>query len=458
MSRKQVLLSSLIVILYSTSLMAQFVEMTGRYDTRSVKGGEYTVENNVWGASTAQRVQLDPNGTYFKVTYTEHNNTGGTPASYPFMYKGDHYGSRTAVNNPMPMGVEQISSAPFTWTINTSGASGTWNCAYESWFSDPSAPNPNTYTCELMIWINYSGANPAGAQIGTVAIGGHTWGVFSQIMTSSTSSWNYIAYKISTVTDSVSLDLKDFIHDALSRGIIYTPWKLNNMEAGFEIWSNGIGLTTKSYSASVLDGGVPENYAPVPFLLVTPTDKKSLNSAIIPFTWRTAIDPNLDPVEYIFHLAGPGIDTTIGQIYDTSFTFDGTHTLQSLTNYTWYVEATDGLDTTKCTKPLPRTFRMNAVTGVVSMDQNPIQFFLNQNYPNPFNPSTKIAYTLEANGQVRLSVFDVLGREVAVLVNGVQTAGAHQALFSRRDITSGIYFYKLQAGNHVQIKKMALVK
>jgi uncharacterized protein YxjI len=99
------------------------------------------------------------------------------------------------------------------------------------------------------------------------------------------------------------------------------------------------------------------------------------------------------------------------------------------------------------------------VTGVA---QNPpavpYRFELAQNYPNPFNPSTKIQYTLKSSGNVRLSVYDLLGREVAILVNGVRTAGSHEVTFSRPDLGSGVYFYKLQTGGQVITKKMLLMK
>ncbi|MDZ7288380.1 MAG: CotH kinase family protein [candidate division KSB1 bacterium] len=88
----------------------------------------------------------------------------------------------------------------------------------------------------------------------------------------------------------------------------------------------------------------------------------------------------------------------------------------------------------------------------------PTSFALHQNYPNPFNPETKIRYTLKRSGKVRLSVYDLTGREVAVLVDGVQNAGAHDAVFSGAGLVSGIYFYKLQAADGVITKKMALVR
>jgi DNA-binding beta-propeller fold protein YncE len=88
----------------------------------------------------------------------------------------------------------------------------------------------------------------------------------------------------------------------------------------------------------------------------------------------------------------------------------------------------------------------------------PTAFLLNQNYPNPFNPSTTISYTLPQAEQVTLKVYDVLGHEVATLVNEIKAAGNYTAMFNADKFSSGIYFYKLQAGNFAETKKMMLVK
>jgi photosystem II stability/assembly factor-like uncharacterized protein len=85
-------------------------------------------------------------------------------------------------------------------------------------------------------------------------------------------------------------------------------------------------------------------------------------------------------------------------------------------------------------------------------------FALEQNYPNPFNPSTAIRYQLSAVSDVRLEVFDMLGRKVSTLVNERQAAGSYQATFNAAGLASGIYFYKLQAGSFSETKKMMLVK
>jgi hypothetical protein len=85
-------------------------------------------------------------------------------------------------------------------------------------------------------------------------------------------------------------------------------------------------------------------------------------------------------------------------------------------------------------------------------------FALSQNFPNPFNPDTHIHYCLKTAGQVRLSVFDASGRKVAVLVNGIQEAGDHYAVFNGMNLDSGIYFYRMQNGERTVTRKMMLLK
>jgi len=83
---------------------------------------------------------------------------------------------------------------------------------------------------------------------------------------------------------------------------------------------------------------------------------------------------------------------------------------------------------------------------------------LKQNYPNPFNPSTRITYSLPQSRGVSLKVYDLLGREVATLVDGNQKAGQHTVRFNADHLSSGIYFYRLRAGGETKIRKMTLVK
>ncbi|NWF91253.1 MAG: T9SS type A sorting domain-containing protein, partial [Ignavibacteriaceae bacterium] len=93
----------------------------------------------------------------------------------------------------------------------------------------------------------------------------------------------------------------------------------------------------------------------------------------------------------------------------------------------------------------------------------PAVFALDQNYPNPFNPSTKIAFRLAVDSKVSLKVFDVLGQEVATLVNTNMSAGGHSVDFDASLLNSGVYLYRIEAvgndgTNFVDIKKMILTK
>ncbi len=88
----------------------------------------------------------------------------------------------------------------------------------------------------------------------------------------------------------------------------------------------------------------------------------------------------------------------------------------------------------------------------------PTKYELNQNYPNPFNPSTVINYQLPEAGNVTLKVYDVIGNEVATLVNEFKQAGVYNAKFANVQLSSGVYFYKLQVGSFKAVKKMMLTK
>jgi hypothetical protein len=88
----------------------------------------------------------------------------------------------------------------------------------------------------------------------------------------------------------------------------------------------------------------------------------------------------------------------------------------------------------------------------------PQSYSLAQNYPNPFNPSTTIEYSIPKSGSVKLTVYNFLGEEVVTLVNDFKETGVYKVNFNSKDLTSGIYFYRLDAGNYSSVKKMILLK
>lgn len=102
--------------------------------------------------------------------------------------------------------------------------------------------------------------------------------------------------------------------------------------------------------------------------------------------------------------------------------------------------------------------KYDMITSVEGNESAPTTYTLNQNYPNPFNPSTKISYQLPQSGFVTLKVYNVLGKEVAMLVNDERSAGRYDVDFSAQGLSSGIYFYSIQSGLFQETKKMILLK
>ncbi|MCC7159583.1 MAG: T9SS type A sorting domain-containing protein, partial [Ignavibacteria bacterium] len=92
------------------------------------------------------------------------------------------------------------------------------------------------------------------------------------------------------------------------------------------------------------------------------------------------------------------------------------------------------------------------------ISQIPNTYKLEQNYPNPFNPTTNIKFGLPNAGNVKLVVFDILGREVTTLVNEYKIAGIYTVDFDASMYSSGVYFYRIESGDFSQTKKMLLIK
>jgi hypothetical protein len=111
--------------------------------------------------------------------------------------------------------------------------------------------------------------------------------------------------------------------------------------------------------------------------------------------------------------------------------------------YTYLIRAYVGFDTSG---------------GQQTIELTPASFVLEQNYPNPFNPSTTIRFQLPSKGIVTLKIYDIIGREAAILVNGFQEAGQHDVKFDGSNLPSGVYFYQITAGALVETKKLVLIK
>jgi len=138
----------------------------------------------------------------------------------------------------------------------------------------------------------------------------------------------------------------------------------------------------------------------------------------------------------------------------------------SISGMTWgqYTDLPTGDGCTALTAGTSQAIRPNLCFVFTPLSENtpstnvPDKFSLSQNYPNPFNPVTKIEFTLPKQTAVIIKIFDVLGREIRTLVNDVKPAGYYSVDFNASELSSGVYYYKIEAGNFTDVKKMTIIK
>jgi|WetSurSiteA1Bulk_404760.scaffolds.fasta_scaffold01637_4 hypothetical protein len=154
----------------------------------------------------------------------------------------------------------------------------------------------------------------------------------------------------------------------------------------------------------------------------------------------------------------PAGSTLIGTVLQPDTIFNAT----GLTNGTLYYFWVRAADSYCSPKNSPYSLVASCTPSPVSVGNNngeiPKEFKLFNNYPNPFNPVTTIKFDLPKDVQVNLKIYDVLGKEVTVLVNEIYKAGSYQISFNGSGLASGIYFYKINAGSFTDIKRMILIK
>ncbi len=206
------------------------------------------------------------------------------------------------------------------------------------------------------------------------------------------------------------------------------------------------------------------NHPPSAFGLVSPpNDTTVVISDIllnpVTFRWEASADPDQDVVNYVLQL-------------DTAATFDSPSLRDSLAGaatshvvvfgpddvgrYHWRVQASDGRDTVLSNES--RIITVELSLGVSSKENLPKESSLEQNFPNPFNPMTTIKYAIPRGGFVRLIVFNLLGQLIAVIHEGVQSAGTYEVEFNSATVPSGIYFYRIESPGFVETKKMVIAK
>jgi hypothetical protein len=188
--------------------------------------------------------------------------------------------------------------------------------------------------------------------------------------------------------------------------------------------------------------------------LIAPANSAVIDSSSALFEWEES-HPQVST--YWFELDTTDQFTTAyvnTSVADISFLYSN---LQYDKSYWWRVKAYNGAGWSDFSDV--RTF--TTVTPVSVNDDErltPSEFSLDQNYPNPFNPSTKITYSVSQESPVTIKVFDLIGQEIAVLVDDVKEPGFYSVTFDALGLSSGVYIYQMRAGNFTSVKKMSILK
>lgn len=217
-----------------------------------IQDDAFRVQNNVWGADTAQCIDVDQGGG-FTVTQAEHDNaTNGAPAAYPSIYAGCHWAQCTSGSElPMQASASGFGGIETSVSVSYPGG-GTWNAAYDLWFDPTPRTDGQNTGAEMMIWLNRQGSvQPIGSPVDTVTLAGGTWEVWF-----GSAGWNVISYLRTSPTTAVDFAVDTFYRDAVARGFAQRSWYLTSVQAGFEPWIGGAGLTVNSFSYTTNgDGG-----------------------------------------------------------------------------------------------------------------------------------------------------------------------------------------------------------
>ena len=343
---------AMVVIAQGTAHAAVICE---KFGSTPVQSGKYVIQNNNWGDDTTQCITTTEQG--FTVTTASHNKpTNGAPGSYPSVFAGCHW-ANCSTGSGLPM---QASSSQFN-TIQTSvsytypaPSSGTtvYNASYDLWFDPTPRTDGQNTGAEIMIWLNRVGSiQPVGSQVGTVNLAGATWDVwFGNI------GWNVISYVRQSTTTSINFAVNTFYSDAVTRGFAQRAWYLTSVQAGFEPWVGGVGLTVNNFTYSLDGGGGSDTSAPsTPGTL----SASGVTSSSANLSWGASSD-NVGVAGYdVLRATGAsgGTFSQVGTASGTSFSNSG---LSPSTTYRYQVRARDAAGNTS---PVSNTVTVTTPPG-----------------------------------------------------------------------------------------------
>ncbi|MFC5825226.1 GH12 family glycosyl hydrolase domain-containing protein [Nonomuraea insulae] len=323
----------IIAALFATGLFAAPAQaapvLCEKFGSATVQNGRYVVINNVWGADTAQCIDVNQNGG-FAVTQAAHNKaTNGAPASYPAIYAGCHYANcSTGSGLPMQAGSSSFNSLRTSVSM-TYPSSGVWDAAYDIWFDPTPRTDGQNTGAEVMIWLNKQGSiQPVGSQVGTATLAGGTWQVWQGNI-----GWNVISYVRTSATSSLDFTINTFYADAISRGYAQRSWYLTSVQAGFEPWVGGAGLAVNSFSFG--SGGGQTDSTP-PSVPGNPSASGTTSNSTT-LSWGASSD-NVGVSGYDVLRATGDTFTRVGGGTGTSYTDSG---LSPATTYRYRIRARD---------------------------------------------------------------------------------------------------------------------
>lgn len=201
------------------------------------------------------------------------------------------------------------------------------------------------------------------------------------------------------------------------------------------------------------------------FHILSPADGSviTIDSAeqVVDFTWEKPVDFNNDPLAYQVNVLGespiPATDTTVSLTGAQIAALMGTEDTVTI-SFTIITKGAEA-NLVSSVDTVTVTFINNVIVGINDNQEIPASFYVNQNYPNPFNPSTTISFGLPSQSNVDLRIFNILGQQVAVLINNEsRSAGRYNIQFNASNFASGTYIYRLTSGSNVVTKKMILMK
>ncbi|HEY2193437.1 MAG TPA: hypothetical protein VGH76_14265 [Actinomycetospora sp.] len=217
-------------------------QVCAKFGSVPVDGGRFEVQNDAWGATTPQCTTAFNTG--FSVQANHDKDDG--PAAYPSIVWGCNHGNCTR-GTPFPRPLSDLGDVRSSWSVSVPD-SGRYNASYDIWL-DPTPRRDGANTgAELMIWmVRAGGIDPIGQKAGTADLAGAAWDVYE----GQNNGVPVISYvRQQSVRQVIDLPISDFVRDATRQGVVSPQWFLTNLQAGFEPWVGGSGLSTDAFNAT----------------------------------------------------------------------------------------------------------------------------------------------------------------------------------------------------------------